>query len=423
MVEFRKRKVLVKPGTIPVGRFAPAAARPNRRRASATVSERHILFLEDLCRQSEREVCLGAAEHAAECPGWVFNPCPISFASTTAPVLPDMQTVSGVLTTERAVRLITRWHGELNAPVVYCLADKPHSESGSVGIDERAVGEMAAEHLWSRGYRHFAFIGSSDMGWSNGRGEGFARWLGEHGKKPQIHLFSTDRLPVFWSEDLARRHQRLQGLITCLPTPCGVFTANDVIACFVLQAARHERYRVPGDLGVIGVDNDPFPNAAAGLAISSIELPFREVGRRAARLLEQCWQQQPRPEVVRLPPVRVVVRASTDAFMTRDALVRKAQRFVEAHRHGRITVGDITRAVGSNRTTLGKRFQRELRVRLHDYLLRRRMAYALDRLNEGNANVDKVADECGFSSASYFSRVFTRMTGRRPGSVRRWRRE
>ena len=178
----------------------------------------------------------------------------------------------------------------------------------------------------------------------------------------------------------------------------------------------------PGDLGVIGVDNDPFPNAAAGLAISSIELPFREVGRRAARLLEDGWQKKPPPGTIRLPPVRVVVRASTDAFMTGDELVRKAQDFVEAHRGGKTTVGDITRAVASNRTTLGKRFHRELQVSLHEYLLGRRMAYALDRLNQGDVNVDKVAVECGFSSASYFSRIFTRMTGRRPGSVRRrWR--
>jgi LacI family transcriptional regulator len=398
------------------------AVAPPGGRAFSAAEERHILFLGDLGRHSEREVCMGAAEYAAERPSWVFDPCPILFAPRTAPALPRMEFVDGVLTTERTVQHIRNWHGELKSPTVYFLADQAHPEADAVGIDEVAVGEMAAEHLWNRGYRRFAFIGSADFGWSNARGQGFARWLATRGgEKPQIHLFSSDSLPVFWSEDLARRHERLQGLLTCLPTPCGVFTANDVIACFVLQAARHQRCRVPEELGVIGVDNDPFPNAAAGLAISSIELPFREAGRQAARLLGQSWQDHSARKSIRLPPVRVVVRVSSDAFMTQDAMIRKAQVFVEARRHEHVTVRDVTRAVGTNRTTLGKRFQRELGMTLHEYLLRRRLAYAVERLREGDASVERVASECGFSSASYFSRVFTEATGLRPGSVRRAR--
>ncbi len=414
-----KQGQLMKPtGVTPPAAEAPPP--PDARHGSAA-KERHILFVGDLCRHSEREVCVGAAEYAAERLSWVFDPCPMTLAPAPTPALPRLQSVSGVLATERAMQHVRRWRCQSKTPVVYYLADQAHEEADSIGVDEVAVGEMAAEHLWNRGYRRFAFIGSSDWGWSNARGQGFARWLALRGGKPQIHLFSSDLLPVFWSDDPARRHERLQGLIRCLPTPCGVFTANDVIACFVVQAARHQRYRVPEDLGVIGVDNDPFPNAAAGVAITSIELPFREIGRQAARLLDQSWQDHAVRKSVRMPPVRVVVRVSSDAFMTLDALVRKAQTFIEARRHGHCAVGDVTRAVGSNRTTLGKRFQRELGVTLHEYLRRRRLAYAVDRLRQGDASVERVASECGFSSASYFSQVFTLTTGRRPGSVRRAR--
>jgi LacI family transcriptional regulator len=335
--------------------------------------------------------------------------------------MPHVQFGGGVLATERALQQIRHWHCDSKTPVVYYLADQAHEEANTVGIDEVAVGEMAAEHLWSRGYRRFAFIGSSDWSWSNARGQGFARWLAVRGEKPQVHLFPSDLLPVFWTENLARRNECLQGLIRGLPSPCGVFTANDVIACFVLQAARHQHYRVPQDLGVIGVDNDPFPSATAGMTISSIELPFREVGRQATRLLDQYWQNQTVGKSVRLPPVRVVVRVSSDAFMTVDAMVRKAQNFIETRRHGHLSATDVTRAVGSNHTTLGKRFQRELGVTLHEYLLRRRLAYAQERLYQGDASVEQVASECGFSSASYFSQVFTQVIGQRPGLVRRSR--
>ncbi len=312
-----------------------------------------------------------------------------------------------------------RLRRRLRVPVVYCLADESHPDADAVGIHEEAVGEMAAEHLWSRGYRHFAFIGSAEFGWSKGRGEGFSRWLARVGQEPGIHLFAKETVPVFWSWNLARRNRRLQELVARLPKPCGVFGANDVIACFVLQAARQSRLRVPEDVGVVGVDDDPFPNAAAGLAISSVELPFREVGRQAARLLDERWKGWRPGRTLRLPPIRVVVRTSTDAFMTRDALVRKAQAYVEAQRNRRVTVGEVTRAAGTNRMTLGKHFQRELDTTLLDYVRQRRVAYALERLRQGEANVDEVAFECGYSSTSYFSRLFKQVTGQRPGAIRR----
>ena len=400
---------------------ASAAFSAESRRSSSrwAGTERHIIFVDELQRHSDREVCLGAAEYAAERASWAFDPWPVAFAPAFAPTPADLGMVGGILTTERAMQETPRLRRRLRAPVVYCLADEPHPDADAVGIHEAAVGEMAAEHLWSRGYRRFAFIGSAEFGWSKGRGDGFSRWLAAAGRKPECHLFPAETVPVFWTWNLARRNRYLQDLVARLPKPCGVFCANDVIACFALQAARQGRLRVPEEVGVVGVDNDPFPNAAAGLAISSVELPFREVGRQAARLLDERWKGRKPGQAIRLPPIRVVVRASTDAFMTQDEMVRKAQAYVETRRERRITVGEVTRALGTNRVTLGKRFQRELDTNLLEYVRQRRVAYATERLRQGDANVDEVAFTCGYSSTSYFSRVFKQVTGQRPGAVRR----
>lgn len=381
--------------------------------------ERHIVFMDELRRHSDREVCLGAAEYAAEHQAWVFDPWPIGCSPATAPAWVDFKIVDGILTTESAMRQVQGFRGGPRIPIVYCLADNPHADADSVCLDERAVGEMAAEHLWARGYRQFAFVGSAATGWSRQRCCGFSEWLATVGKEPSIHLFSLANLPVFWSWNLARRNRHLQELLIGLPRPCGIFAANDVIACFVLQAAHHNGCRVPEDFSVVGVDNDPFPNSAAGLAISSIELPFREVGRQAARLLEERWAGARLGRVVRLRPIRVVVRASTDAFMTQDPLVRRAQAYVEARRHKRVAIAEITQALGTNRVTLGKHFQRELDVSLLEYVRGRRLAFAMELLRQGDATVDEVAWECGFSSTSNFSHVLKTVTGYRPGALRR----
>ncbi len=399
------------------GRFVKLSAARRPLLLPSPRVQRHIIFLEELRRHSDREVCLGAAEYASEHPAWAFDPWPITLAEGDAPALADLRMVDGILTTERSMREMPALHRR-RIPLVYCLADKPHAHTDAASVDELAVGTMAAGHLWDRGYRHFAFVGSTATGWSQRRARGFSEALDRAGSPPEVRRFSAEELPVYWSWNLAQRHARLLELLAALPRPCGVFAANDVIACFVLQAARQIGRRVPEDFGVIGVDNDPFPNAAAGLAISSIELPFREIGRAAARLLHERWQGAAPGRLLRLPPIRVVVRTSTDAFMTQNALVRKAQAFIEAHRHRRVTVNEITRAVGTNRMTLGKHFQRELDTTLLDYIRRRRLAYAIERLRQGDATVDEVAFTCGFSSASYFSRMLAKETGQRPGAVR-----
>jgi LacI family transcriptional regulator len=381
--------------------------------------DRHIVFIDELRRRSDIEACIGAAEYAAEQPDWTFDPWPITVGEDAATAR-DLRVASGILTNERSLPRAAALLRRSKIPIVYYLANTTHPRDDSVAVDERAVGRLAAEHLWNRGYRQFAFVGSSDFGWSSERAQGFSRWLSAAGRQSINCLFPIKELPVFWSWNLTRRNRQIQELLARLPKPCGILAANDVVACFVLQAARFNGARVPDDFGVVGVDNDPLPNAAAGLAISSIDLPFREVGRQAARLLHERWQGRRPGALVKLPPIRVVVRSSTDVFMSPIALVRKAQAFIESNRRQRVTVAQIAAAVGSNRVTLGKYFHREFDTTLLEYICRRRLAYAIELLRQGDDTVDEVAWKCGFSSASYFSRIFKKFTNQRPGAVRRF---
>jgi LacI family transcriptional regulator len=383
-------------------------------------SERHIVFIDELRRRSDIEACIGAAEYAAEQPGWTFNPWPIGFGQNAA-TAKGLCVATGILANERSLARAAAPLRRSRVPIVYYLANATHAREDSVAVDEPAIGQLAAEHLWNRGYRHFAFVGSSAFGWSKARAQGFSQWLSDAGKSSVNCLFDAKKLPVFWSWNLTQRNQHIQELLARLPRPCGIMAANDVVACFVLQAARHHGMRVPDDFGVVGVDNDPLPNAAAGLAISSIDLPFREVGRQAARLLHERWHGRQAGSTVKLPPIRVVVRSSTNIFMSPASLVRKAQAFIESHRHQRVTVAQLAAEVGSNRVTLGKYFHREFDTTLLEYICRRRLAYATELLRLGEDTVDEVAWKCGFSSTSYFSKIFKRFTNQRPGAARNFR--
>jgi LacI family transcriptional regulator len=119
-----------------------------------------------------------------------------------------------------------------------------------------------------------------------------------------------------------------------------------------------------------------------------------------------------------LPPIRVVVRTSTDAFMVEDPLLRRAQSYVEEHRSGAIKVAKTARALGTTTMTLGKHFRHHLNISPSEYILRRRIDYAKELLRIGKLNVEEVSDICGFHSCSYFCHIFKRVLSASPGSFR-----
>jgi len=380
-----------------------------------TRTRHHLVFIGKLGVHSVREICLGAAEYAAGRSDLDFDPWPLSAGLQTGARRENLREVDCLIAPASDIRSLFGGVRHLKIPYVNVLDHQ--REAPSVELDDTAIGRMAADHLVSRGYRQLAFVGSTEWPWSRLRKESFTQAIKPAGIVPKCYEFATDILPIEWSWKSERRRRLLAEVLTALPKPCGVFAANDVIACFLIETARELGIRIPEELGVLGVDDDPVPNAAAGLAISSVVVPFREMGRRAAELVDQLRRGKDARRI-QLPPTRVVVRTSTDAFMVEDRLVRHAQAYIESHRQGRIKVSEVARAVGCTRVTLGQRFGRHLRVGVLDYILQRRMEYAKDLLRAGELNVDQVAQACGFQNSPFFCSVFKRITGTTPGRVR-----
>jgi LacI family transcriptional regulator len=376
-----------------------------------------IVLLGDLQVHAIREVCQGAAEYVAEKSTLDFDPWPVP----TGDPLPspfDLSCVDGLLVSAPVAQLVDKICKQRRIPRIYFLTTGEFAKVPRVELNEEAIGQMAAEHLLVRGYRHLAFVGSSTMGWSSARCKGFMRVAKAAGVPVQKYEFTMKELPTYWSPQLTIRQTILNKTLSDIPKPCGILAGNDVIACFLVETARYYGMGVPQQVGVVGVDDDPIPNSAAGLAISSVQVPFREVGRQAARLLDEMRRGHKAPPRLVLPPARVVVRASTNAFMVEDFLVRKAQAYIETHRKRRVAVAEVVKVVTTTAVTLNKHFARHLNTTPSEYILRRRIDYAKELLRTGELNVDEVSRACSFHSCSYFCRVFRQMTGTNPGSLR-----
>lgn len=85
-------------------------------------------------------------------------------------------------------------------------------------------------------------------------------------------------------------------------------------------------------------------------------------------------------------------------------------------------VADAAEACHIDPAYLSRLFRRFARCGPHEYLARRRMAMATQRLVEPGRSVKEVAEEFGFADPYHFSRAFKRFHGVPPGEFQRRRR-
>ena len=175
------------------------------------------------------------------------------------------------------------------------LSQEPFS---SIRIDDRAGGQMAAEHLLQKGHRRCAFVGDSDVPdyaihTSDWRLEGYQKGLAAAGM-----ILSGEYVAL---APHSRENARLLAhrLLDLPEPPTAIFAASDNQALGVLKAARERGLTVPGELAVIGFDD---VDIADFIGLTTIHQPLEESGRVAVEMLLSRVADPARPpQRVRLP--------------------------------------------------------------------------------------------------------------------------
>lgn len=99
-------------------------------------------------------------------------------------------------------------------------------------------------------------------------------------------------------------------------------------------------------------------------------------------------------------------------------VVRKAIAYLYEHYMESISLDDAARYVGMSKEYLARCFHQEMGVTLVTYLNRYRVKQAKAFLDEGERSLTEVALEIGFSSNTYFSRVFKQEVGMSPSEYK-----
>jgi LacI family transcriptional regulator len=290
-----------------------------------------------------------------------------------------------------------------------------------IGADNPKVAEIGAEHLLSRGYQHFGFCGFAreDLKGFRTRGECFRKIVLDAGFTCGLYARAQAiQHTKSWEQD----QRQLAKWLLSLPKPAGILAANDDLGFLVLDACQRAALRVPEDIGVIGVDNDEFLCELSVPKLSSIRINSEATGYRAAQLLDEWISTGVLPNTeAGTPPNGLVVRQSSDILATNDEVVLGAATFIRENACKTITVEDVVRNVGISRTSLEYRFKKVVRHSIHEEIHKIRIQRAKDLLTKTDLPIKWIAEETGFKSPQYLTRIIRGATGKTPAGFRRER--
>lgn len=195
---------------------------------------------------------------------------------------------------------------EALAGVNVVLIDEPTERWPGIATDAVMAGRLAAEHLLELGHTELAFIGpASDVHAFRMRERGFVVRLREAGITLRSARLRRAPATVAGGRDATRL------LLAAGPRPTAVFCANDLMAIGSLKQALTAGLSLPADFSVVGCDDIELARYVTP-ELTTISVPARELGARAARLLLQLIEQSTqRVSASRLLPVRLVRRGSS----------------------------------------------------------------------------------------------------------------
>lgn len=306
-------------------------------------------------------------------------------------------------------------------PAVSLNANFPQIDIPRVSTNSAAAGRLAAEHLLERGFQHFAFYAYDLSSRTFARHAAYKQALQHAGYEPYTIAWADEQqhYDSTWPQRIAWLRQRLADL----PQPLAVYAFNDQAAVEVIEACLAESIPVPERVAVLGTLNMDLFRHSTTIGLSSIDFDFDDMTRRACQLLHDMMQGSPPPDdPILVPPVRVVVRQSTDIVAAHTPLVARAIRFMLDHYHQPIGIDDIRQAVGGSRARLFNAFKNDMNRTPGDVLTRIRLDHAKRLLTDTDDKVYAIAAACGFGKPLNLHRAFKQQTGQSPNAYRKQQR-
>lgn len=346
----------------------------------------------------------GIREHARAHPGWRVLPLAHTQEALLARLLRSggRHAIAGAFMSDRWL------HDRLPAGTAAVnTAHLSRIESVSTAApDDRAAGRLAARHFRDLGVTHAGLVAERATHAAHLRREGFLAEARAHGMAVSEPPADAGYRPgTGWAAWAA-----------ALPDGAAVFCTSDLLArIFWMACGIPVRQRLAA---LAGAGDSLTDRVASGVEISSVPLPARRVGQRAAAALARQLAGDTAVTHELVAPAELIVRASSRRTAVGDSVVARALAAALQIAH-EPNVATVAAQVGVSRRTLELRFRAALGESPGQAFRRQRLREAARLLAETELSVAEVAARTGGGSVQAFTALFRRAHGSPPAAYRR----
>lgn len=261
--------------------------------------------------------------------------------------------------------------------------------------DDEAIGANAAKYLHDLGsFGAYAFVPAPrNPRWSRQRERGYRLSLARHGIHPDVY---------------APRKESLESWLARLPKPAAVFAAYDFGALDVLNACRRMRLPVPGQVAVLGVDDDEIICENSDPPLSSVSIDHVQNAYDLAKRLDRLMNSRklPRRAIMMVRPGEIRERESTRHLENSAHIVRKAMHYIAAKAADSITVTDVISHLGVSKTVAYDIFSKYSGKTFRQAIEDAKMEKLTDLLRSSNLPIAKACALAGFRNHQRAKYVF-----------------
>lgn len=357
----------------------------------------------------------GVMDYSRQHGGWIFTKLP----ERLNPSIEWLEHWKGdgalaFVTTPRDSRIAR----SLQIPLVNLTAHLPDPGVPTAMVDHEATGRIAAEHLLERKFRRFGYYGTKGVRYSQMRREGFVSTVTAAGGQCEVLLVPSSFTSA---EKWEQQEELLERWLGEMVLPVGIMASTDLRAAMVLEACSRIGLRVPEDVAVIGVDNDPVVCNSSHPPLSSVSRNDYQVGWRAAELLHRLMEgKAPPEEAILIAPDMVVARRSTETLAAEDPVVVRVVKYIGSHLHETFGVERLVGLVSVSRRRLEQKFRENLGMTPSELINRMRVEKAKALLEEEHPqSLTSIAAACGFTDLRNFRLIFRRITSQTPAEYRK----
>ena len=308
-----------------------------------------------------REWFNGTMLYTRHNPRWFVRPFELGNGITEA--LLDFGTIrpDGIIACGVPARFLQRFFRERGMGDVPIMAfpQNPYPGIGTVRFDYQEAAARAIDLFKRRNCRHVVYVGThlrNGIRLSRTLARSFAAEAERAGLScsiPPRKVYSSVGIRVSECDEIMRQ-------LAEYPKPCGILAYDDGIGRDVLDLCRLADVSVPGDVYMLGMDDNGLVCEHAYPSLSSIAFDYERTAFQAAKALDDMigGRSGELPRLV-CGVTGITERASTQDMKSAGPLVARAIEYIQANacRPGGIDQRDIAKHLGVAVRTLQLRFE------------------------------------------------------------------